>query len=77
MRVIDKDVTGSKMEDLASSFFAKVCPVNNSNKKYNASYFAGKLQGLADVSNKRRKFYPVYKYLFDNLELLITGTPDE
>lgn len=77
MRIIDKDVTGSKMEDLASAFFAKVCPVNRSNKRYNASYFAGKLQGLADVSKKRGKFYPVYKYLFDNLELIITGNPDE
>jgi hypothetical protein len=77
MRIIDKDVTGSEIGDLASDFFAKVCPINKSNKRYNSNYFAGKLQRLADDSKKKGKFNPVYKYLFDNLELLITGTPDE
>lgn len=77
MRLIDKAVTGNDMAILADDFFAVVCPKVNDGKRYNAKYLAGKLEKLSDSKNTGRKYYLVYKYLFDNLETLIKGTPDD
>ena len=77
MRLIDNIVTGNNLDLLADEYFSKICPKNNNRINYNASYLAGKLEKLADPKKSKTTYYKVFKYLFDNIEVLIKGTPSE
>lgn len=75
MRIIDHNVTGNDLKKVANQFYLDLCPKIKSGERYNAQYFSGQLEKLADSSNKKKKYYRIFKFLYDNLETIITGTP--
>lgn len=77
MRIINQEVTGIDLDIAANDYFVNISPKRSGKNIYKANYIGGKLAKLADPSKKTNKYYKVFKYLYDNIEILIKGTPAE
>ena len=75
MRIINDEISLSKLDDLRDVFYSKICPLNKNNKSFNAKYSAGKLEKL--TKNNRDPYYEIYNYLFLHKETIYKGIPSE
>jgi uncharacterized protein (TIGR02646 family) len=75
MRIINKEVTGSELSDLADQYFNSLCPKNNDDK-YHGTYPAGKIRLLAE-KRSNFKYSKIFRFLNRRVKDLFTGDPNE
>jgi uncharacterized protein (TIGR02646 family) len=75
MRIINKEVIGTALPDLANQYFKSLCP-KNKDGKYNGTYPAGKIRLLAE-KRANFKYSKIFRFLNNRVEDLFTGDPNK